>query len=359
MSSMQPEALQQLPPIVQFLVAAGQAAPSADNSQPWRFHWHDGRLTLYFQPDEIAAEVFGGDRHCEHLTMGAVTENLLQAARHAGLDIDWKQNSNGPDYLSGNIDPETPAPDAARDHPLFKRHTNRLAYRNTPVDTEILDELAVMSEDDCRLLLFSEARRISEVASLIDMGSRLRFRTREVHEWFAHVLRFSAEEVASGTGLDVATIDLPPGGRMLLRLIKDWRRMSLLNRIGAYKALSKIESSKMANSSAVVAVIGPSDDRSELAAGRLTERIWTFLNERGLAVQPFYVITDLLHRLAAQRTPSELIEDASKLRDRTNEMLPEGLSLHMLLRIGHPKKIPTRSMRLSPGSVCQTKPPAR
>ena len=343
---------QELPQIAQFLIAAGQAAPSADNSQPWCFSWRDGELALDYCPDEAAAKVFGADRHCERLTMGAVVENLIQAANSAGLNVAWNLTLDGPQYIRAAIDPVAPVTDALRHHPVFNRHTNRLAYRSEPIPDQVLTNLSSLVEAECRLLIVTDVQRITEVAHLVELASRLRFRTREIHEWFGHVLRFSADEVATGTGLDVATIDLPPGGRLLLRLIQDWQRMSLLNRMGFYKVMARIESMKATNAAAIIAVVGPSGPAAEFAAGRLMERAWILLNSKEIAAQPFYVVTDLLRRLETNRTPPQLVSEARVLRDRLAAFLPRDGAVHMLLRAGFPEKDPIRSRRLPIEAVC-------
>jgi len=350
---------QELPQIAQFLIAAGQAAPSADNSQPWCFSWQDGELALYYCPDDAAAKVFGADRHCERLTMGAVVENIIQAANSAGLNADWNLTPDGPQYIRAAIDPFAPVTDALRHHPVFNRHTNRLAYRSEPVPDQVLTNLSSLTEADCRLLIITDAQRIAEVAHLVELASRLRFRTREIHEWFGGVLRFSADEIATGTGLDVATIDLPPGGRLLLRLIQDWQWLSLLNRLGFYKLLAKIESVKATNAAAIVAIVGPRSAAAEFAAGRLMERAWILLNSNEIAVQPFYVVTDLLRRLEANRTPPELVNEARVLRHRLSSFLPDDNNVHMFLRAGLPMTEPIRSRRLPLEAACATSTPAR
>lgn len=340
-----------LPQIVKLLISAGHAAPSADNMQPWRFHWRAGNLSVRYQSDDATRKVFGVDTHCEHLTMGAVCENLIQASASANLGVDWQLNPEGPEYLSGTLDPGVPVPDALKEHALFKRHTNRLAYRKEPIGDELLRSIASLFEGECHPLVITDPGRIAEIAGLVELASRLRFRTREIHEWFGHVLRFSEEQVAGGTGLDVATIDLPPGGRLLLRFIRDWKRLSLVNRIGMYKLLARIEAAKVKNSGAIVAVLGPSGNASEIAAGRLMERAWILFNENGVAVQPFYVVTDLTRRVETGRMPPALLNEATVLKERADALLAGGGSVHMLLRVGVPQRQPTRSRRLPSRSV--------
>src|SRR5689334_3439847 len=69
---------------VRFLVAAGRQAPSADNSQPWRFVWDGERLSLRL--DAVRAQQgLGSDHPANLMAIGAVIENLAQAAEAIGL----------------------------------------------------------------------------------------------------------------------------------------------------------------------------------------------------------------------------------------------------------------------------------
>ncbi|MCF7991246.1 MAG: hypothetical protein K9M02_12450 [Thiohalocapsa sp.] len=345
MSQHAPEGVDALPAHIRFLMAPAAAAPSADNTQPWRLHGQAGRFAADYDASEAAARVFASDRHAERLTMGALIENVLQAAEAASLDADWTIDAAGPTYLDGRVR-DSQLRDEADKHPLFRRHTNRLRYRNTGLPKPLVETLQDLQQEHCRLLIIDTPDAMGQVRALVELASRLRFRTREIHEWFAAVLRFRPEEVATGTGLDVATIDLPPGGRLLLRVIRDWERLSRLNRLGMYKLLAAIEAKKIQNAGLIIAVVGPSDAESDLAAGRLMERAWLTLTEQDIAVQPFYVVTDLVRRYDAGRLAAPLQEDARNLAQGVARMLPDGDSLHMLLRAGVPAVTPVRARRL-------------
>jgi hypothetical protein len=180
------------------------------------------------------------------------------------------------------------------------------------------------------------------------MGSRIRFQTREVHEWLAASLRFTEEEVARGDGLDVRSLDLPPGGAAFLKFIAPWSRMEALNRIGAYKAMAAIEAQPIRRGPAIVAIIGPHDYRSCIDAGRLMTRIWTDLNVKGLAVHPYYVVADQLQRRREGKVPAHCVEQAEELAEQCRRFFELGPdeTLHMLMRVGYPTREAPRSRRL-------------
>ena len=84
------------------------------------------------------------------------------------------------------------------------------------------------------------------------------------------------------------------------------------------------------------------------------ERVWISLNEQDVAVQPYYVISDQLHRRQVGLIPHGLNNQADELLDKVQQLfkLNQGETLHMLLRIGYAKKTPVFSKRLPLQAVC-------
>jgi hypothetical protein len=187
------------------------------------------------------------------------------------------------------------------------------------------------------------------MAKLVRDASAARFQTEEIHRWLGRSLRFTPAEVERGDGLDVATLMLPPGAMALLRFSLDWPRMAAMNRLGAYKLFAGLEAAMLTRSAALVAVVGPAEQCGDiLAAGRLMERLWIALNAAGLAVHPYFVLTDQLYRLRSNRVPAELRPAVEAIAGDVAALLGSSEStIWMLLRVGHPKVAnPVRSRRL-------------
>jgi hypothetical protein len=290
------------------------------------------------------AEVFGSDSHCEQLTMGAVTENLTQLADYWGLQGRWDFCRNGARYVE--FVPSQPESYRKLDkrHPVFTRHTNRFRFASDALAREDVEELSSLAQEDCRIAVYTSRHDLEAISALIRTASSMRFRNRLLHEWFGKTLRFTEEESRRGDGLDVRTIELPPGGSALLRLIMDWGRMALLNRVGMYQLLSAIESQAVARSPAILAVIGPPSQ--PFAAGRLMERAWLALERMGLAAQPYYVLSDQLVRLANGQLPEAVKDECRRLAESVGTFLGPGLFPHMLLRAGRARAQVLRSKRL-------------
>lgn len=335
-----------LPAWVTYLSEAGRLAPSADNSQPWRFVYDGRMLTVTFDP------VRGGPLGKEHpavlLALGSLIENLFQAAAWAGFDTrSWRQPPFPRTDRILEIPPPESEPPSDRPPPaICERHTNRAPFSRTPLPKPLARTLQTLGTDRVNTLVFTHPRDIGTLATLVRLASQLRFRTEEIHRWLADSLRFTPEEVARGDGLDVATLCLPPGGRALSRFLADWRRMAFLNRLGAYKLLARIEAAQFRRAGAIVAIVGKeSDPSSWLEAGRLMERVWLELTQNGLAVQPYFVLPDQLYRLKTNTIPLPFEEEARKLAEAGTDILARR-ALFMLLRVGFPTREVPRSARL-------------
>jgi len=340
---------------VKFLITAACQAPSADNSQPWHFTWDGIYLTLTYDIDRVSGQTFQSDDPATLLSVGGVIENLTQAAVHIGLHIQEENVSeralNSGTYFRYRMEPEnfTKLPNNFTNLSLFYRHTNRFSFNSNAVDDCLTASISTESELDARASVITDPETIREIENLVRSASEIRFQTKEVHDWLGKSLRFSPREVKCGDGLDVATLNLPPGGGSFLKFIADWERMKFLNRLGAFKVLSIIDSAAIGKAPALVIITCPAGVKQVVAAGRLLTRIWTRLNAEGVAVHPYYVISDQLQRLQKGGIPEQLLPQAQKLAVQSSKIFgldTRGEQLRMLLRVGHPKKKPIRSRRL-------------
>lgn len=338
-----------VPDAVRWMVEAARQAPSADNTQPWRFCWDGQHLRINFDSVRMEGLTFSANHPATLLSGGAAIENMSQIMMALGksgiaLAVDQPYNKELACVLA---DPNLNVPPGLAQHPLFGRHTNRLPFRVGPLGQEIKAEISKLCVEGTRLHVFDDVAGMDWIANLVEQASAVRFQTQEVHEWLGKSLRFSPEQISRGDGLDINTLGLPPGGGLFLRFIANWDRMKRLNRLGAYRLLAAMEAGTIRKSSALVSIIGRSNPDGAINAGRLMERVWIELNHRGLAVQPFFVISDQIFRLHDGSVPGNLKEIISKIDlavSRKLELVDE--SLYIILRVGHPKSVPVRSKRL-------------
>jgi hypothetical protein len=342
------------PEWVRLLVRAGCHAPSADNSQPWRFEW-DGRTLTLRLDQQRGGSGLGLEHPANLMAMGAAVENLVQAAAAVGLPgsaVRLGLGRDGEPFATIASDGAVALSRNAAGLPLFRRHTNRGSYLSTALDPALSARLASMTEGDARAMVASGASERQCLVNLVKDASEVRFQTEEIHRWLGASLRFTREEVERGDGLDVATLMLPPGATGLLKFSLDWKRMALLNRLGAYKLFAVLEAAMLKQCGTILTIVGTADRGGAVAAGRLLERVWIALNEAGLAVHPYYVLSDQLYRLRADRVAGKLRPAVTALANRTAALLgsPEE-TIFMLLRVGLPRQVELVRSRRLPESV--------
>ncbi len=137
-----------------------------------------------------------------------------------------------------------------------------------------------------------------------------------------------------------------------MKFISSWPRMSALNLLGISKIMALIDSLPVQNAPALIVISSKQEPALTWQAGHTLAEIWTTLNQAGLAVHPYYVITDIAHRL--QR--SELDETAAGFAKKALALSRNVLNLetdelpHIVLRIGYPTAHPERSKRKSADS---------
>lgn len=350
------------------LVEVACSAPSADNTQPWRVEWDGDSLRIRYDRPRVNGQTFPAENPASLLSIGGLIENIDTLARAWGLEpaLELAEDPGAhSDALYARIAlqaaEQPPGEDDEIVRAVLQRHTNRAAFAPTPLPDALLDDVSGQRLGSARSWSSHSPEQRGDVARLVETASRIRFSTREAHEWLARSLRFTPTAVASADGLDVATLALPPGGRLFLRLIADWRRLQVLNRVGAFRILSAIDAAPVRRGPCLLAVIAGDNPRGCIDAGRLMVRLWTSLNRQGVAVHPYYVVADQLARLRSGGVPREWNAVAREIAGETREVfgLRAGEAMHMILRVGFPRKTVKKSLRLPLAEVYAETPRRR
>ncbi len=341
------------------ILKAAHWAPSADNSQPWCFRLSNSEIFVEYAADRVGNLTFAPDDPATLLAIGGLLENLIQISHHLSLECSWVLFPHGEKestYFSFSL----PKSDAffieskTKDDFANTRHTNRFPYKKLSIQLDLISGIIGMHEGSASLKFFDKPDKISAMAAVARQASEVRFQTQEVHEWLARSLRYSKREVARGDGLDLATIPLPPGGAVFMRFIMNWKWMSRLNLLGAYKLMAALDVKLLEQAPGLIAIVGGATREEIIFAGRLLTRVWTELNSKGLAVHPYYVVSDQLQRQLKGKVPTHLCNQIDSVAEHTANILnlSENQKLHMLLRVGYPIRVPARSRRLPLDALC-------
>jgi hypothetical protein len=338
------------PNFIAQLAATGGLAPTPDNAQAFQMTWTGKQLEIGYAERHSATNVFSAHSHATLLGIGALAYNLDTALAANGVTGEWAWTAEAQPYGRLTLS-DIPAAFTAPRGPA-ERHTNRNAFKRNPLPRELVAHLAAEREGDNRITVLEGASR-TPLVRMVRLASEARFCNEALHHWLFGSLRHTPEQVAAGDGLDMNSLGLPPGGRAMLNFISDWPRMRALNRIGAYKLLARSEVGLLSAAPSLLCLSGPGDARGVIDAGRLLARVWTACNLEGIAVHPYYVVSDQLQRLHNRSLADGFEAQIGAIeRDLTQLLeLAPGQTLHMILRLGYPKKAAVRSRRLPLAAV--------
>ena len=320
-------------------------APTADNSQPWRFFCTGDQLNATYHSRSMSPSPFTSCSHgtiiasgALHHTMEAVTSKSVHC-RLLPLD-----NKNTPWSLEIPLNVISSISHKIDFSDITGRHTNR--HRFQPIPNDLLVNLEKCSSPNA--IILRERSIIKELSDCLRLCSEARFNDKELHEWLFSSLRWTDQEAACGTGLDISTLNLPPGGRSLMHFLSPWIRMRFLNRFGFYKIMATADTQLFSVAPAIIAFCGKKKLSDVWDAGKQIQKTWIALNQQGIAVHPYYAITDIFTRLHQGKLTPRWEASIKKAEKKLTDILSlrSDEQLHMLLRIGMPTVTPTLSRRL-------------
>lgn len=157
-----------------FLAAAGGAAPSLHNSQPWRFRaTDDGRTLLVLRDPSRAVPATDPTGRALHVSVGAAVLNLRVAAAALGSETQLRllPDPRQPDLLA-RLDfarpaPDTgPLPDAELYPAVAERHSSRQPFANRDVPEQLVGQLMAAADQEGVVLAMLEEYETRRVLAL-------------------------------------------------------------------------------------------------------------------------------------------------------------------------------------------------
>lgn len=341
------------------VIEAGRWAPSADNTQPWRFHIRSDTafdITVALEPGNIY-EYRGGEPTL--LAAGMLLETMRLRAAHFGHVLKWTVEEESPHQLrvACQLSPSaaaTPEPDL--DYMIELRRVERAgmtpraltAHHKAQLEASLGPELAVQWHE-------SLAERWAH-SWMNAKAAVLRFKTPETIPVHQKVVQFG--QAFPRFGLPSKALGLSPiaHGVMRLALASQTRAQWLIGRLGgAYYAALEMDIIPGMFSSAHFTISAKSD-RAGMSAldvmmiGQRLQRFWLMSAQLQLGFQPgcaplcFYaygqsgeVFSQSKRRLKAARTLSAAVDRL--YGGRANHVMFRG-------RLGHDRKAAGRSRSL-------------
>ncbi|MBN2021381.1 MAG: nitroreductase family protein [Pirellulales bacterium] len=345
------------------LVEAAVLAPTPDNNQPWRFVSRSDRLDVHL--DTSRALPSDVNHMFDLVGLGAAIENISIAARGLGHEtrVSVAPGTDDAAPIARLTFSPGGMPDPLAGH-LASRATCRRMYSARPIDPAAIQRLtdAAGALADVHVNWIADRPRIRATAGILAASDRIRFEYEPFHNELFRQIRYSAEEAErTRDGLDLRTLDLPPGAGPLLRVLRDWRRMRLIHRLGLGRLLTLPSAVSVLRSGAIAVLsVAKPDTASFLAAGRAVQRLWLAADAEPLAVQPLGSLSIFFAHV--QQYEGRKLNPAHRARidrliERFSQLVPEtsGRTVTLLLRVGYSAPSRYRSLRRAVDDVYEEK----
>lgn len=280
-------------------------APSGENSQPWRFEVEGNKIHIFNIPGR-SHSLYIFEQKGTLIAHGALIENILITAPVFGYNATIVLLPDDTNYnFVATISLDEALSNKQEDEPLYpyivKRATNRKSYRRTPLKKEQLEDLEHTANEigEKGIVLIQDPKRMKDVAIAGSVYEQVMFSNRSIHNFFfEHISWTKKEEAKKKIGLYIKTLELPPFTHIVLKLLRHWAVMSLLNKLGAAKIIAKVNAAKYATASAMaVFTVKDNSLRDFIVAGRLMQRLWLKITKMGLSAQPIAGTLFFMHAI--------------------------------------------------------------
>lgn len=347
----------------ELLIQAAIHAPSADNSQPFQFHWQDDdALELWIDPKR-SGKASDNRFILSDIALGAVIENLIICAENTALasKIDYFPNGDKEELFVAIIyftPSEHPSPKDGLADEIPKRCTDRRFPFKGPIKTQTIDLLTkAAKQHDCDLISFTSKKSIKDVLPVIQQAETIRFKSKILHQELFSTVHFNHDQAEEGMPISVLAIEKP--AQPLFKQMKKWSVMNVVNKLGGATILGfRSVRIPILFSPALVLITMKNNDRlSVITAGRAIQRVWLAACQQGLSVQPYAApgIFSLGYIACENEFKPQLDSVAKEMHTIVNNKnLTENNYGLMFLRIGYNKPVEHRSNRRKIASFAKT-----
>ncbi len=282
------------PHIQQQLIEAAILAPSADNSQPWRYNWDNEALELWI--DETRSGGVSDQRFVlSDLALGACIENIVTRAHSLGYNSQIRylpDPEQTPLWAARLTFSAAATQEEALAQSIPNRHTNRSFPWRGPMTTTtkqaLSDEAAKLQ--GVTLNWLDATPRYKSALKAMWLAESLRFSNRELHQELFSCIRFEIDNSATAEeGLAPATLAIERPLRPAFKLLRHWRVMSALNWIGGNYLIgfrSTVLPTLLSPALCLLS-IEQTDRTSIIRAGQALQRTWLSATAQGISLQPF------------------------------------------------------------------------
>jgi len=346
------------------IVAAAIKAPSASNSQPWKWYYREGYLFLFYSDTGIVS--FGDfEMMASDIAFGAAIENAALAAHAMGLDFNVDAAPvETPKVLVAVIRFDKKSTDNGLYRPdelvnyIGERVTNRNTGSGKAISKDIFNDLkdAVRSVAEVDLIIKDHPDELAQLANIVGPAERLKLLNPSSHyEFYNKELRWE-EDNLSFDGVSIKTLGISQAEEIGLKMVKDPQAANLLAEWSGGQALEYTARKSIASSSGF-GLITMSDfiSMQNIVGGRAMQRMWLTATKNKISIQPLMAPLLYFARLRAggNGMPDFMKKELEKLYERFCKLFPEAEEREsvFLFRMGLSETPVMKSLRKPIGHV--------
>jgi nitroreductase len=338
------------------ILTAAVAAPSGDNSQPWRFVFRTPDTIEFYAIPEKDNALLNIDESGTFIALGAAIQNAELEAKALGFSPEIRFGGEGAPVATLVLRDEAAPSDLEQtlEQAILLRHTNRKAYKNSPLadgDRQALINAAGEVEG-ARLSLLEGKEDMASVARALTTMEEVALQNKSLHKLFFESIFWSKEQNTAGKpGLYIKTLELPPPAQLLFKVLRYWPVATVLAKIGFPKVVAATNAKQNASASAFgVITLSRFDRLHYIEAGRLLERVWLMAAARGMSLQIVTGLLFLARTVARGDSPLFSVEERALVKSayvRIREQMSSNEPF-LMFRVGYAE---------APSAVSFRKPP--
>lgn len=315
-----------LPADLREILELAMLAPSAGNTQPWRFVVDGRTVDVAHDPGRSSTYRSVDSRHTvTRLTLGAVTESIVVSARARGLPVTVAYDPHGPDDLVhtrvtiGTATAEPTAWERELGAAVSDRFTQRGRVQGRPLSAaDCSDLIRATTPFDVRVWLGDDPVTKDRFAEAVATGNRLRVLVEDMHGDAFREFYFRGEEPDRVDGIGLDDIHLTVAEFTGIRLVRRPQVAGFLRSRGEGTGMVDFARDWGTLASAVGALtITGTRRRDYVDAGRALQRLWLTATARGIGLHP---TTAVLHEEESLTTADGQMFTADERREIEERM---------------------------------------
>ncbi|MBL4899358.1 MAG: hypothetical protein JKX76_06880 [Colwellia sp.] len=333
------------------LIKAAVFAPSADNSQPFKYYWSSSS-SLELWIDESRSGKASDNRFVlSDIALGAAIENIVIRASSLKLasDIQYFPSIEELPHFVATItfDNVTTQKDDDLANAIPTRTTDRRFPFKGVISNTIQKELQMAAQKNhSDLVWFNGKHEIKKVLPIIQQAESIRFQSKILHQELFSSVNFDDETIDEGMHISVLAIEKI--AQPIFKQLKKWSVMNWMNKIGGY-AMIGIRSVQIpiSFSPALALITINTNTRVDVVkGGRAIQRVWLQATVNELSVHPYAAPGVFsLGFISCEEEQNKAIKIVQKKMKKI--IVGDGFGL-MFLRIGYNKRpLSSRTRRRS------------